>query len=183
MSAALITPLVTIEDFLARPPRTDGQVEELVEGVVYVSPNTKPMHNLVTQRMQKALRVLEPLGYEIFGEWAIRANDNSLPNTDACVLSPEQIARYEENPEEFPRDSPVLVVEVLSPGNKRKQIDDKVRLYLAGGADEVWVVNPKLRTVFVHLNELDIHEVREDETLSFLGASIVIADLFPKKRK
>ena len=36
--------LITLEEFLSRPEREDGQREELVDGEVIVSPGAKPSH-------------------------------------------------------------------------------------------------------------------------------------------
>lgn len=50
----------------------------------------------------------------------------------------------------FFEGAPDLAVEVVSPGNTRREIAGKVRDYLAAGSRAVWVVNPERRTVTVH---------------------------------
>ncbi len=53
--------------------------------------------------------------------------------------------------------APDLVVEVLSPGNARKEMREKFELYEEAGVREYWLVNPAERSVFRYLrNEAGI---------------------------
>ena len=52
--------------------------------------------------------------------------------------------------EAFCTGAPDLAVEVLSPGDRPKEIADKVRLWLDAGAAMVWVVSLARRTITVH---------------------------------
>jgi Uma2 family endonuclease len=50
--------------------------------------------------------------------------------------------------------APDLVVEILSPGNSKKEMRDKYELYEEAGVLEYWVVDPERRSVLVfHLDE------------------------------
>jgi Uma2 family endonuclease len=77
----------------------------------------------------------------------------SAPDT---VLAPDiSFVRGERIPESglpkaFWPGAPDLAVEVVSPGDARKEVAKKVEDWLAAGARAVWVVNPKLRSVEVH---------------------------------
>ena len=42
---------------------------------------------------------------------------------------------------------PVLVVEVLSPGNSGTELDEKLDEYLSAGIEMVWIVNPDKQTI------------------------------------
>ncbi|MHC4848191.1 MAG: Uma2 family endonuclease [Planctomycetota bacterium] len=46
--------------------------------------------------------------------------------------------------------APDLAVEVLSPDDRPGYVRDKVAEWLESGADEVWVVDPRKRTIAVH---------------------------------
>ncbi len=48
---------------------------------------------------------------------------------------------------------PFLVVEVLSPGDRADELEDKVDDYLTFGVRYVWVVNPRTRRGWVHTTE------------------------------
>lgn len=46
--------------------------------------------------------------------------------------------------------APDLAIEVLSPGNRASEMQEKVLDYLVAGSRQVWVVDPRLRSVTVH---------------------------------
>jgi Uma2 family endonuclease len=46
--------------------------------------------------------------------------------------------------------APELCIEVVSPSNSRKELQEKVAAYLAAGASEVWIVYPQSRRIEVH---------------------------------
>lgn len=46
--------------------------------------------------------------------------------------------------------APNLAVEVVSPGDRPGQVSDKVAEWLEAGAEAVWLVDPRARTVTVH---------------------------------
>ena len=46
------------------------------------------------------------------------------------------------------RKAPEICVEITSPSNSKGEIEEKVQLYLAKGAHEVWVVNEKDKTTY-----------------------------------
>lgn len=57
---------------------------------------------------------------------------------DVAWLSPEFLQRHGETTP-YPQ-APELCVEILSPSNSAREIEDKIRLYLGYGAREVWTV-------------------------------------------
>ena len=64
-------------------------------------------------------------------------------------------------PEQEPKDgfwpgAPDLAVEVLSPGDRAGEVDEKIDAWLAAGCAAVWIVNPKLKTVTVYRSRTDV---------------------------
>jgi len=58
-------------------------------------------------------------------------------------------------PKELPGSSywpgaPDLAVEVLSPSDRTGEVDEKINEWLTAGAQEVWVIDPKLKIVTIH---------------------------------
>ena len=50
--------------------------------------------------------------------------------------------------------APELVIEILSPGNSQREMDDKFELYQEAGVQEYWLVEPTQKAVFIYvLNE------------------------------
>lgn len=51
--------------------------------------------------------------------------------------------------------APDLVVEILSPGNSKKEMDIKFDLYQEAGVKEYWIVHPTEKAVFLYVLEND----------------------------
>ena len=73
-------------------------------------------------------------------------------------------------PDSFWDGAPDLAVEVLSSSDSASDVLDKVRDYLAAGADQVWVADPKNSTVSVYRSPQDVQILTERETLKGVGA-------------
>jgi Uma2 family endonuclease len=67
--------------------------------------------------------------------------------------------------------APDLVVEVVSPGDRYTDVEEKTTDWLAAGARMVLVVNPRKRLVTVHRSLSDIAILTADATLS--GGDVV----------
>ena len=74
-------------------------------------------------------------------------------------------------PKKFWPGAPDLAVEVLSPGDARKEVDEKVEDWLGAGARAVWVVNPKRRTVSVYRPASEVVRLAEGDVLD--GGEVV----------
>ena len=75
-----------------------------------------------------------------FAECSIQTRDG-VKVADVAWASDEFLTRNGDATP-FPQ-SPELCVEVVSPSNTKREIEHKVSLYFAHGAQEVWVVNLK----------------------------------------
>lgn len=85
--------------------------------------------------------------------------------------------------------APDLVVEILSPGNSKKEMRDKFELYEEAGVLEYWVVDPERKVTHAfRLNEETQKFVAVVPTLTdediltssvFEGLEIPMADIFP----
>lgn len=66
--------------------------------------------------------------------------------------------------------APDLVVEILSPGNSRREMKDKYELYQEQGVSEYWVVRPEERNIHIYVLEngryIGIAPVVEDEIIT-----------------
>ncbi len=175
MTTAIHPKPLSVDEFLQRPAREDGCFEELIDGEVVVSPNVKKRYNDIVRRIERLLLPLEQHGFVIHGEVACRINDYALPNTDVCAIRKDRWDAVGDD--DFLRESPALVVEVASPGNRK--LRHKVIQYLEHGAEQVWVVYPKSQTVLVMTLDED-REVREGEWLRFDELRINVTDIFAK---
>lgn len=68
-------------------------------------------------------------------------------------------------PKEFWPGAPDLAVEVLSPDDRARKVNEKIDDWLASGVSAVWVVNPKRRSVTVHRSQKETQTLLEDDEL------------------
>ena len=67
--------------------------------------------------------------------------------------------------ESFWPGPPDLAVEVLSPGDTLREVDEKAKMWLAAGTRMVWVVNPAWRIVTVYRASAGVKTITEDGEL------------------
>jgi Uma2 family endonuclease len=146
---ALLETEVSSGEELARMPRRGPC--ELVRGRIVRASPTAPEHARVAASFCFALRsFVKPrgLGEVLVGEVGVTTgrNPDTIRGADVAFISTE---RYEtcRGKRGFLETAPELVVEILSPGDTPKEVDEKVSEYLASGVLLVWVVDPARRTV------------------------------------
>lgn len=81
--------------------------------------------------------------------------------------------------------APDLVVEILSPGNSKKEMDIKFDLYQEAGVREYWIVQPADHTVFIYVLENERYiglkpftEGQFVESKCFPGLKVEVAAIF-----
>jgi len=83
--------------------------------------------------------------------------------------------------------APDLAIEVVSPGDKIYELDEKLDDYRAAGVKLVWVVNPNSRLVHVYGVDGFTALLRETDTLTgepvLSGFSITVGELLPARKK
>ena len=77
---------------------------------------------------------------------------------------------------------PDLVVEIVSPSDRRTAVNDKALMWLRYGARLVWVVRPDARAVDVHREGSPVVALGEDDALDGMdvlpGFSCAVRDIF-----
>ena len=132
----------------------DEQLCELVAGTLVREPLPGEEHGLVAATiLGRLFRFVHQrrLGHLFAAEtgFVLARDPDTVRGPDAAYVSAERFAATVRRGPFF-EGAPDLAVEVLSPGNTRREIAAKVRDYLAAGSAAVWVVDPGRRTVTVH---------------------------------
>jgi Uma2 family endonuclease len=83
---------------------------------------------------------------------------------DAAFVSHERLAAVEDIDKFFPF-APDLAIEVMSPSNTQREMEEKTALYFGAGARTVWIFNPKKKTVAVYASPSDVRILSEQDTL------------------
>jgi Uma2 family endonuclease len=145
---------LTYEDFVRIPD--DGKRHEIIDGVHYVTPSPVRQHQRLIGRLFLALGNFveaHPDCGEVFGapfdtvfsRWDVVEPDVLFVAADQLHILTEPNVQ----------GAPALVVEVLSPSTRKRDLGVKRQLYDRGGVREYWVVDPKRRDVTVFRRERD----------------------------
>jgi Uma2 family endonuclease len=139
------TKVWTLEELHSLPD--DGNKYELVHGELFVTPPPTVDHEEIAARLD---RVLSPfvaangLGY-VYRPRAVIQSRGSEVEPDLMVRLPHP------NPDAgwgaWP--VPLLVVEIISPGTRRRDREQKKTFYLEAGVAEYWIVDPERRSITV----------------------------------
>jgi len=163
---------VTADELLTMPDRDEQGnycLLELVRGEVRRMSPTGLEHGAICIEIAAVLWNFvkeRKLGLVFAAEtgFVVERNPDSVLGADAAFVSTERLADI-ENPEKFVPFAPDLAVEVLSPSNTVREMEEKIDLYFGAGSRMVWIVSPKRRTVSVYTSPLEVRILSERDTL------------------
>lgn len=176
----------TYEDYLRLPD--DGRRYEVVRGVLYVSPSPKYDHQYVISML---VRMLGSFVFDHELGIVLTAPFDVLMGEIATPVQPDLIflraGREPRAGDPNFQGAPDLVVEVLSPSNRRYDQKTKLEAYQEAGVQEYWLVDPMARSAVIHVLEKNGRYVEfgrggEGDTVRSRvveGFSLRVADLFP----
>jgi Uma2 family endonuclease len=90
------------------------------------------------------------LGIVLPGDAMLRLFPGMIRVPDVSFISAERLPGGQLPDESIASLSPDLAVEVISPGNTKKEIARKLREYFASGTRLAWIVQPRTRSVEVY---------------------------------
>lgn len=103
---------------------------------------------------------------------------------DVAFLSFDRVGFEQRDAALIPRTAPDVAVEVLSPGDRFADIQDKIRAYLAAGSKLVLLADPADRTLTAHDPER-VQYFAADDTFqhpSLPGFSISVGSIFEETK-
>jgi Uma2 family endonuclease len=170
--------LLTIDEFLRLPEPLDCSYE-LVEGeLITVSPGMF-LHNYVRDGL---LRLLAPFVEEhrlgiVVSEQPFHLFGNTVRFPDVAFVRSGRTLP----PDKLPHGAPDLAIEVISPTNTLREMEQRVSDFFAAGTTRVWLVYPEHQEVYVHglagVVRRRHDEVLEDQEL-LPGFAIKVSSLF-----
>jgi Uma2 family endonuclease len=172
----------TAEDLL-RLPRGGKRYALLAGQIIEMTP-TGEMHGLITAEITYRLTAFvrqHDLGRVYGAETGFKLSENpdTVYGIDAAFIAKARVKPVREG---YIEGAPDLAVEVVSPGNTSIEMHEKIHAYFVAGAQLVWVIYPKARTIYVYHTEDDIKVRHETDSLDggavLPGLSLSIADLF-----
>ncbi|HEV8605046.1 MAG TPA: Uma2 family endonuclease [Tepidisphaeraceae bacterium] len=180
---ATTTKPITAEDLWKMP---NDQRRELVRGELRMMAPSGFDHGAIIDNLHFLLTAHErkkKLGKVLGAETGFRLarNPDTVRGADISFIAAARLPA-KGRPVGFWDGAPDLAVEVISPGDTLKEVEEKAADYLAGGAKLVWVVNPRNGTITVHRVDGNKLVLRESDTLDggdvVPGFECAVADVF-----
>jgi len=141
---------LTYEDFLLFPD--DGKRHELIDGEHYVTPSPNLRHQHIAGRLHLIIGVwleAHPIGRLYFAPLDVLFSNVDVVEPDLLYVSNERAATALANGKHV-TGAPDLVIEIGSPGTRRRDETIKRRLYERFGVTEYWIVDPDIDAIRVN---------------------------------
>ena len=175
----------TEEDLQSLPE--DGFIHELVQGELVVSPKNNPYHGDICVDLSSAIRAFVKAGQlgavwdSSTGFWMKNRNCRA---PDISFIPRERLKSLgiKRSSRKFFPGAPDLAVEVLSPNNTRKEINDRLEDFFSSGTQIAWLIDPDNESVEVCHSLTDRRQIPPDAELDgehlLPGFRYPVADLF-----
>lgn len=153
----------------------DGNRYELLDGMLLVTPSPNTAHQRCVANLLGLLRAVAPAELEALCapfDWLV--DEHNLFEPDVIVFR-----RADVGPLRLER-TPVLVVEVLSPSTRGRDLTVKRAAYARAGVAAYWVVDPDVPALRAFVGGEEVARVAGDEPFSAerpFPVSVVPAEL------
>ena len=175
----------TYQDYLKIPGEIGYQFEVL-EGTLIRDPSPNVMHQRVSRRLQRILEdyfsKVDPEGEVFDAPLDVTLSDYNVVQPDLFYIASTQNKIIKEKRID---GSPILVVEIISPYNTRKDRLQKMRIYQKAQIENYWLVDPAEKTLECFAFRDDIYALlaagMDEDVLEhpgFKGLSIALGELW-----
>lgn len=140
---------LTYDDLESIPQERPGDRHELIDGELFVSPSPIPVHQIVSLNIVRHLDRLvvdENLGQVLYAPVDIRLTPDNVLIPDIIFIAQDRVHIIGSKTVDAPPD---LVIEILSPGTRQRDLGLKRDTYARFGEQEYWIVDPAARIVTV----------------------------------
>jgi Uma2 family endonuclease len=173
----------TYDDLLATP--ADGNRYELIFGEIVVSPAPKTIHQRISMTLSKILGMYvgtHELGELFSSPIDVRLSPYNVVEPDLVFVSR---SRFHIVLDDFIDGAPDLVIEILSPSNRSRDLVAKASLYADHGIPEYWTVDPDTESITVlrlHNQLYSAVDTRDGivRSTAISGLELPVADVFAK---
>ena len=180
-SAAVVQRRWTYRDLVALPE--DNLRHELLDGEHVVSPSPALAHQQVSMNLIAAIVPYleeQPAGRLLHAPFDVKLSLFTVLVPDLVYFTAERFARVVN--EKHAIAAPDLVVEILSPGTRRRDKGRKRAIYEREGAGEYWIVDPEAKQVTVLRRTGPAPGFTAAVTLSQPDRGVLTSPLFPGLR-
>ena len=135
------------EDIFDAPDSEDGKRWEVIDGEFYMAPPPSSAHQYASGALHAILWqhvTSNRLGVVLAAPLGVVLDEENGIQPDVVFVS---AARREIVRERGIEGAPDLVVEVLSPSTRARDLGVKMRRYAAAGVSHCWILDPTIRSV------------------------------------
>ena len=146
---------LTYDDFVLFPD--DGQRHELIDGCHYVTPSPNVRHQVISGRLFALIWAYldaDPIGYVFHAPLDVVLSNVDVVEPDILYVSNARAGAILTPA--HASGAPDLVVEIASPGTRRRDETIKRRLYERDGVTEYWVVDADIDVVRVYRRQGEV---------------------------
>lgn len=163
----------------------DGNRYEVIDGELFVAPPPVREHQHAAGNLYGAIWSYlqpHPIGLVYMAPLGVKLDGSNGIQPDVLYVSNE---RREILTDRGVEGAPDLVIEVLSPSTRARDLGIKLRRYAAGGVEHYWIADPRLKSLAARELGADgygapsVYEVGDVFRPSlFPGLAIVIASIW-----
>lgn len=174
---------LTYEDYLVLPD--DGKRYEILTGDLFVTPAPTPRHQSISKEIEFYLiTCLEKkgMGKVFHAPIDVVFAEDTIAQPDIIFIEKERLHIVGER---FIQGAPDLIIEILSPSTRRRDMRAKPALYARFNVPHYWIVDPDLDYIeLLQLKEgryISIAEFSKPDILiceAFAGLRIPLAEVF-----
>lgn len=172
---------LTLQEFFALP--AEDLNYEFVDGYAVPKVSPKYFHSTLQLALCFLLRTWCKGKGRVVPEWAIilkRQGEDWVPTPDLSYISYERLPASWKRNEACPI-APELIIEIISPGQTKRQFADKAKDYFEAGVSRVWIVDSEAINikVFVANNSSQLYTGNMPITDSLLpGLKLTVQEIF-----
>lgn len=177
-------PGTATEEDVIRISEHEDRVCELIDGIL-VEKDKSAIASLNAIRIAKLLANFvddRGLGFVLGEQALLRLTVGRVRAPDVSFIKADQVPCGEFPDEPIAGLTPTLAVEVMSPGNTKREMERKLDEYFASGAEAMWYVYPDRREVDVYSRRHDIRTLKAVDSLDggsvLPGFSVSVSELF-----
>lgn len=172
------------EDNVIAIHERENRACELIDGIL-VEKDVSAIASLIAIRIAKLLSIFvdkRGLGFVLGEQGLLRLSYGQVRIPDVSFIRADQVPGGEFPTEPIADLIPTLAVEVLSPGNTEREMNEKLDEYFASGSELVWYVYPERKEVEVYTKRNDVQVPTAADTLdggrTLPGFAVGVAELF-----
>lgn len=155
---------MTIEEFNKLPEDNSKKIE-LIDGELLMQARPSIRHQNIMSNLHYAIKhYLKDKPCKVLTEVELEINNNVIvPDISVlCNIDNLDGQRFKQ--------PPIIVIEILSPSNTTKEINNKVYKYKIHGIQECWLIDPEIRTI-------EVKNLIDNTGITFIQSGLIKSDV------